>query len=223
MANQPLDRVTVVFAGGDAPPSGVTRWLPPHARLIAADSGLDHAHRLGFEVDLLVGDLDSVSHLARQRHNGEVEPHPEAKDCTDLELAMLAAVPDADLVILVGGHGGRLDHLLANAQVLADPRWSQTRVVWLAGEDLVTVVHHRTMVRGAPGDLVSLVPIGGHAMGVATEGMQWVLGDSVLAAGTSRGVSNRLIEDTAEVSVQQGVLLVVQPGAVLSGKPDLSL
>ena len=115
MERNSTERVVAVFAGGDPPPTQAARWIPSGAFVIAADSGLDHTHRLGFEADLLVGDLDSVSLDAADRHVGEVEQYPEGKDATDLELAMEAAMRVAGQVIVVGGHGGRLDHLLATA------------------------------------------------------------------------------------------------------------
>ena len=63
--------------------------------VIAADSGMDHALALGVEVDLLVGDLDSVLPesipLAKR-----VERHPWDKDVTDLELALLAALESTE-------------------------------------------------------------------------------------------------------------------------------
>jgi thiamine pyrophosphokinase len=187
--------------------------------VVAADSGLDHAHRLGFEADLLVGDLDSVSLDAADRHEGEVRESSEFKDYTDLELAMEAAVPRSGLVIVVGGHGGRLDHLLANAELLADHRWSAVEIIWLAGDDLATVVRHQATLYGRPGDLVSLIPLGGHAIGVTTGGLQWSLQDTTMPVGHTRGVSNRFVNTEAHVSVRQGAVLAVQPGAILSLRP----
>ncbi|MDE0131498.1 MAG: thiamine diphosphokinase [bacterium] len=217
MTGLPPGRRVAVFAGGDPPPVQSARWIPKGTFVIAADSGLDHAHRLGFEADLLVGDLDSVSLGASDRHQGEVEQHSEHKDYTDLELALEAANRRARTVVVVGGHGGRLDHLLANAELLADHRWTGTDLIWLAGEDLATLVRHQTTLHGKPGDLVSLVPLAGHAIGVTTTGLKWPLENATLAAGSTRGVSNRLIETTAQVTVRQGVLLAVQPGAVSTG------
>ncbi len=214
-------RVVVVFAGGEPPSVEVAGWIPAGAFAIAADSGLDHAHRLGFEADLLVGDLDSVSLNAAERHKGDVQEYCEDKDYTDLELAMEAAMPKADQVVVVGGHGGRLDHLLANAELLVDHRWLAARIIWLAGEDLATVVRHQATLHGKPGDLVSLLPLGGHAVGVTTEGLQWTLENATLAAGSTRGVSNRFTETSAHVSIRQGALLAVQPGAVLTGRPAI--
>ena len=111
--------IVVVFAGGDPPPSSVLAGLPTDAYVIAADSGFDHARRLGIEVDVLVGDLDSISPEGLALA-GVVEKHPSDKDATDLAIALDAAVREgAARVFVVGGGGGRIDHFLANAALLA--------------------------------------------------------------------------------------------------------
>ena len=217
MTGSPPERRVAVFAGGDPPPVQAGRWITPGTFVIAADSGLDHAHRLGFDADLLVGDLDSVSLGASDHHQGEIEEYSENKDYTDLELALEAARRRGNTLVVVGGHGGRLDHLLANAELLGDHRWAGSQIRWLAGEDLATVVRYQATLHGKPGDLLSLIPVGGHAIGVTTRGLQWPLQDATLAAGSTRGVSNRFTETVAELTVRQGVLLAVQPGAVLTG------
>ena len=206
--------VVAVFAGGEPPPAEVARRIPPDARVIAADSGLDHAHRLGLQADLLVGDLDSVSVDATRRHTAAIERHAEDKDQTDLELAMEVASREGETVMVVGGHGGRLDHFLANAALLADRRWSSNRIVWLAGSDLATVIHRQAALHGAPEDLVSILPLGGPARGVTTKGLQWPLQDATLIPGSTRGISNRFLGTTARISVAHGVLMAVQPNAV---------
>ena len=213
----PPGKSVAVFAGGDPPPFEAARWIPEGSLVIAADSGLGFAHSLGYSADLLVGDLDSISMAAFDRHRGEVEEYSEDKDYTDLELAMESANRKSRSVVVVGGHGGRLDHLLANAELLADHRWAGTEIRWLAGEDLATVVRHQTTLRGRIGDLVSLVPLGGHSIGVTTQGLRWPLQNATLAAGSTRGVSNRFTETFAQISVRQGALLAIQPGAVLTG------
>ena len=85
----------VVFAGGDPLPEEVRRLLPRDALVVAADSGLDLARRLGVPVDLVVGDFDSVdpAGLAAAAAAGSVlERHPVDKDATDLELALDAVL-----------------------------------------------------------------------------------------------------------------------------------
>ena len=128
-----MDTKTVlIFAGGEM---SEPIDLPAADFVIAADSGLDHAHRLGRKVDLLVGDLDSVSEsgLETARRAGiEIEQHRADKDATDLELSLAAAVRHgAAHIVVAGGGGGRIDHLLANAMLLASPGWADIDVEWI--------------------------------------------------------------------------------------------
>lgn len=211
-------RVVVAVAGGDPVPSHVAAALPADAHVIAADSGLHVALALGLAVDLVVGDLDSVEPrtLARARAAGvAVEEHPSAKDHTDLALAMDAAVTHgAQRIVVVGGHGGRLDHLLANALLLASPVYADVDVVGRMGDATVHVVRSRARLTGTPGELVSLLPVHGPAAGVHTQGLLYALEGEDLPAGSSRGVSNEFAQPEAHVDVTAGVLLAVQPGAL---------
>ena len=205
----------LVFAGGDPPPSTVLDRVPAEAYergyVIAADSGFDHARRLGVEVDLVVGDMDSISAegLAAAK---EVDQYPTDKDSTDLAIALdTAARRKPTRVIVVGGAGGRIDHFLANTGLLASPEYADLELVWLPGNAIVHVVRRRVQLSGSPGDLVSLLPFGEPVRGVTTDGLRWPLHDALLAPGTSLGVSNQMLGKRATVEVLEGVLLSVQP------------
>lgn len=201
----------VVFAGGDPPPASVLVSVPDGAYVIAADSGFDHAHRLGVEIDLLVGDLDSISPEGLELAS-KIEKHPTDKDSTDLAIALDAALKrKPSRVIVVGGAGGRIDHFLANAALLASPQYATLKLTWLPGHAVIHVVRDRIALTGSPGDLVSLLPYGGPARGVTTTGLRWPLHEAVLTPGTSLGVSNELVDVKATVELTEGVLLSVQP------------
>jgi thiamine pyrophosphokinase len=210
-----MPRHVVVFAGGDPVGVAVRDALPAPATVIAADSGLHHAQDLGVPVDIVVGDLDSVdeARLAAEVARGaEVERHPAEKDATDLELALdVARRCGADDVLVVGGAGGRLDHFLANALVLASDAFADMDVRALVGEALVTVVRHRTTLHGEPGSLLTLLPVGGPARGVGTKALRYPLAGEDLFPSSTRGVSNEFLEPVAIVELEQGVLLAVQP------------
>ncbi|MFN8025571.1 MAG: thiamine diphosphokinase [Acidimicrobiia bacterium] len=208
----------VVFAGGDPPPPHALDHLPLDARVVAADSGLVHALAAGLRVDLLVGDLDSTPPrmvLDALDAGTEVQRHPAGKDATDLELALEAVrargITD---VLVVGIHGGRADHLLANALLLASPRYAPMRVHAHLGNADVLVIRGGdapTELPGPAGRLCTLLPIGGPAEGVVTSGLRWRLADETLPPGTSRGVSNEIEELPATVALREGVLLAVLP------------
>lgn len=217
-SNQPVERseVAVVLLGGAPVEPDGTRW-PDGALVVAADSGVEQAARLGLRVDVAVGDFDSVDPAAlaeAEAAGAEVERHPTAKDLTDAALALDAAVArGARRLLVVGGEGGRLDHLLANVLLLASDAYADVEVTALGtGGARLHVVRSRRRVEGEPGELVSLLPVHGPAHGVRTDGLRYPLHGETLHAGTSRGVSNELLAGTAEVAVDDGVLLVVLPG-----------
>lgn len=203
-----------MFAGGDVP-LPLNDLEPSDTLVIAADSGVDHARSLGWPIHLIVGDLDSVSTSGLDdavAAGARVDRHPPDKDATDLELA-LAAARDAGAteVLVVGGHGGRVDHFLANVLLLAHPAFSNMQVRARFGHALVTVVRHVAVLTGHPGELCSLLPVGGIAREVRTTGLRFPLHGEDLNPGSTRGVSNQFDEPRATVTVDTGVLVALQP------------
>jgi thiamine pyrophosphokinase len=190
------DLAALVFAGGDPPAPGGLPATVGSDLVIAADSGLAHARALGVRVDLVIGDLDSVDPdelAAAVAEGAAVERHPEAKDATDLELALDAAFDrGATAVHVVGVGGGRLDHFLGNVLLLASPRYAAARVDAHVAGAHITLVHDHVDLEGTPGGFCSLLPLGGPAEGVRTDGLRFPLHRETLAPGTTRGVSNEM-------------------------------
>lgn len=207
------DSTWMVVTGGDPIDRAVLAGIPAGTPVIAADSGIDHALSLGLHVDVAIGDFDSVSSVGfdvATAAGAVVERHPAAKDATDLELALDAAVErGARRVHVLGGHGGRLDHLLANALLLAADRYRSLLLTARMGSATVTVARADAEVIGHPGDTVSLLAVNGRACGVTTVGLRYPLRDEDLFAGSTRGVSNVLEGERARVRLRDGVLLVV--------------
>ena len=216
---------TVIVVSGGIAPGELSGIVVPAARhVIAADSGAATAFELGLRVDELIGDLDSASpeQLARvRRSGGKISRHPEAKDATDLELALAAAVtqePPPKRVIVLGGAGGRFDHLFAGVLLLGAPSWAgadstRTHVEAWLGRAKVTVIRSRAVLEAsAPGELVTLVAVHGDAHGVTASGLLYELRGGDLKSGTSLGVSNEFVQTRATVAVSDGVVFAVQPG-----------
>jgi thiamine pyrophosphokinase len=210
--------VAIVFAGSQAVRAELLDRLPDGAGVIAADSGLHVANTLGLRVDLLVGDLDSADASlvdAAVARGTIVERHPAEKDATDLELAFdAAAARGARRIVLVDGGGDRLDHLLGNLALLGSPAWAGVQIEAYTGTARLAVARGGEPpvdIHGPPGSLVTLLPVGTPARGIATEGLRYPLACEELAPGTTRGVSNELVGDAGSVRLQEGTLLVVQP------------
>jgi thiamine pyrophosphokinase len=207
--------VVVVLAGGDPVDARLRASLPAADAVIAADSGLEQAAALGLKVDVVVGDFDSVDAgalAAAERAGATVERHPAEKDHTDLELALLAARRlGASRVVVVGGWGGRIDHALANLLLIGAPEFASLHLEAIGPGGRVVAVHDRAELAGSPGDLLTLLAVGQPAHGVRTKGLRYPLNGETLLPGSTRGVSNELVEATATIELASGALLALLP------------
>lgn len=215
----------VIVAGGDAEPADAGLLVDADL-VIAADGGAAFVDGQGRRPDLLVGDLDSADAalVARLEAAGVVvERHPAAKEATDAELAIDRAVAaGARRITVIGALGGRrLDHELANVLLLADPTWTgavdDLRLV--RGGTTVRAVRGpgRLTIEAPVGATVSLLPVGGDATGITTEGLRFPLASETLRLGRSRGISNEVVA-AASVSLEAGVLLVAETATEGDGR-----
>ena len=202
----------LIFTGGDTPPHTVLEELPRPDLVVAADSGYDAAIALGFKIDALVGDLDSIRATEIPSHV-IVEKHPTNKDATDLELALQLSIRDTPArIVVVAGSGGRLDHELATALLLCSPRWKGIdELDWVNARGRSHVIHRRRLLHGDIGATLSLIAVGGDALGVQTSGLRWDLDNETLHHGATRGVSNVMQSPIAEIGLEAGCLLAVFP------------
>ncbi len=199
-----------VFTGGEGPP---LRQAAPHlaeaAVTVAADSGLLLARRLGVFPDYLVGDMDSLPDRENLTEfpSGRVLRHPRDKDFTDTELGVrLLREKGCGRIVILGAGGGRLDHLLAvHALFSRDPAPD----LWLTDGEEVGLVRDRYVLRRWKGRLVSFFPLGPGPVRMRSRGLQWPL-DTLEWGPGDFGVSNRVVEDPAEVVMVSGRLLAVR-------------
>jgi len=184
--------------------------------IVGADGGAARALAHGLAPDVIIGDMDSFTGPQKDLpavHRARIIQHPRAKDETDLELALAyAAEQDVEEIVVLGALGGsRLDHMLSNVLLLAMPSLRGRRVLIVHGgqEAMLLRSGEAVTLAGSPGDLVSLLPLGGDARGVTTAGLAWPLARDTLRFGQSRGVSNEMSSTEARVELEEGYLWVV--------------
>jgi len=206
-------QTVVVFAGGLGRPAAVL--LPAGATVIAADSGAELALELGLRVDLVVGDFDSISPATLEtveRSGAGIERYPAAKDVSDLELALVAALAlDPARIVVLGGAEGRLDHLFGELLLLAADAFSRVEIDAQLGAAAAHVIRGERVLAGSAGELISLFAVHGPATGVVTEGLVYELRGELLVPGSSRGLSNIFAASQASVMVEGGVVLALRP------------
>ncbi len=177
------------------------------ACVIAADGGLRHTKKLGICPDIILGDFDSLGYAP-----AEAQVFPVEKDDTDAMLAVKKGLElgCTDFLIYGGLDGERLDHTLANYQTLqylAD-RGARGR---LAGLKYMAAVIKNGFLRlpARESGIVSVFCMGADAKGVSIRGLYYGLEDGILCAGFPLDVSNHFVGKEAEISVENGSLLVL--------------
>lgn len=207
----------LVLAGGDPPDRSLLEGVKDADLVIAADSGVRIARTHGLSINLVVGDMDSMSTgdaAWAMAEGAEMIEVPEDKDYTDLELALeRAGAAEVQRIVVVGIEGGRIDHELGNWAILCAPRSQMVEVVAAGG--MVSVLHgdliNKIELVGEPGQVVSILARNGEAAGVTTTGLRWPLEDATLSPTSSLGVSNEFTDAEATIVVKSGTVMVARP------------
>ncbi|MBQ1949034.1 MAG: thiamine diphosphokinase [Treponema sp.] len=200
----------VIFTGGSAPEYEKTRlyWKthPQADYVIAADSGLETCASYAFSPCVIMGDFDSIQDRALlDYYNDDIKvPFDSDKDFTDTELAVSKAYEIAEklrktpFITLVGGDGGRIDHLLNIYDSFSTERhvhaWlCETQCIYYLEKD------HEAEINGLKkDDYVSVARLTSSYSGgwVVSSGLEW---ESMLFR--SRGmpsISNRISSESAK-------------------------
>lgn len=182
--------------------------------VICADGGIVHAQNLGIVPDLIVGDFDSGNHETLSYYkalNIPIETFNPVKDETDTEIAIKKAVEKgATAITIYGGVGSRLDHTLGNVHLVYSLNELGIQGRLMNPHNTVYVVNDSIVLSGQVGDLVSLIPFAGDAKGIKTKHLGYPLEGENLRVGTSRGISNYMTKQQAEISLEEGALIVIQ-------------
>ncbi|MEH7177222.1 thiamine diphosphokinase [Neobacillus vireti] len=164
------------------------------------------------------GDFDSVSRneiLVIEEHVKEMKRFRPEKDETDMELALNWAIEQKPALIRIfGATGGRLDHLMANVQLLIKPLMKDNDV------DIFIIDNQNILSLKGPGcykikkradkKYVSFVPLTFNVKGLTLEGFKYPLENRHIAIGSTLCISNELISDSGTFSFSEGILLVIR-------------
>lgn len=218
--NATPSRRFILFANGELPLPDYTRSLLRDGDfLIAVNGGTRAAWELKVVPHLLIGDSDSLpDHLQQWLEANDVprQQFPRDKNATDFELGVEHAISaGARAILCIGLTGHRIDHTVANLSALTLAHEAGLHVEAINGEEHIYLVSRELNIAGEPGQTVSLLPWGGDAVGVVTEGMHWDLNRETLHWGHTRGVSNEMEHAQARISLESGLLLICQHRGVV--------
>lgn len=181
--------------------------------IVAADGGYARLDAHGITPDLIAGDFDSLGYVPVHPN---IVSGPMEKDYTDLMLAVEQGLEHGcKSFVIDGGTGGRLDHTLANIQVLIYLAKKGARGVLLGKDINVTAITNGSLTfkQGASG-MISIFCAGDRAEGVTLTGLKYPLDDATLTYDFPLGVSNEFSGKPATVAVRDGTLAVTWQGGL---------
>lgn len=195
----------VICLQGDLPSMDVFEHIA-NKPLIAADGAANVLVDIGIGPEFIVGDLDSVTPATIERLRGTSELVQEIdQDSTDFEKSLrFAATQLWHNVLVIGMHGGDLEHTLNNWSVMMRHARELSLTAFDRGRYAIPI--DRSFRYAAREDeLLSLIPQP-HAH-LSTSGLVWNLSDEPLMLGTREGARNRAATLDVEITIHSGSLL----------------
>jgi thiamine pyrophosphokinase len=205
------DMKGIAVIGGECPSQERLRkiiHLNAPVQVIAADSGLIPLEEAGIVPDFIVGDMDSLDTLERlQKYPPEkIIKYPQDKDFTDTELALeVLRQNGCDEVWIVGGGGGRIDHLFA-LYALFERENAPDR--WFIPHYELRLIKGKTALALPKNTQISLFPLGNGPWKIQSRGLKWPLDELPWKRGFC-SISNVTSDDIQELNPLQGRFLLI--------------
>ena len=216
----------LLITGGEVDLEFVRKYIDSisYDTVICADSGLNTAYRLKLPVHYFMGDFDSVNpQILESYRNGAVAGseacewvrYPREKDYVDTQLVIEWILEKGALEIhILGATGGRLDHFLANVNILMLPLKQGVPAYIVDPQNRIRLMDKNLQIRRENfyGKYLSLLPLTTQVTGVTLQGLKYLIEDYTLEVGIARAISNEMDEssDAALIQIQSGVLIVVE-------------
>lgn len=196
-----MDEKTKSFAvicGGECKVENIGTEIFENSFVIAADSGYHTAKALGVTPDLLVGDMDSIAEIPE---NVPIHRVKAEKDDTDTMLAVSIALDmGAREISIVGGGGGRADHLLSNVFLLESLAERGVKAQLHDGINSIRFVRNGTVRIANKGGYFGILALEDSI--VTAEGCKYPLKDALLTRAHPYAVSNEVTGEYCDVTVR---------------------
>ena len=175
--------------------------------VIAADAVIKHLEKANITPDCIIGDFDSLG--AKPEGKNVIALKPE-KDVTDMHAAVEIGIEKGfSRFVIYGATGGRLDHTLANIQLLASLAERGIKAVIKDGEtEIIALCNSSVSFPEKNKGYISVFAHSDVCKGVTIKGLKYELKNAELKNTFALGVSNEFIGKESVVSVEKGILIL---------------
>ena len=186
--------------------------------VIAVDGGLMYCELLKLEPDLILGDFDSLEGEWQEALVQIEQSAPEKvlrlnprKDDTDMYAALKKGLEEGYRSFRIyAGCGGRLEHTIANIQALLFLKHQGAQGYLMEGQGMMLVLENESVsFKEDMEGYISVFSLGKEARGVTIKGLKYPLDRYTMTNDFPIGTSNEFIGEKAEISVEDGQLLIL--------------
>lgn len=185
--------------------------------IIGVDRGLEFLYRNQILPTYIVGDFDSVSPEVIKFYKNEtdvpVREFNPVKDASDTEIAVrLAITLGAENIYLIGATGTRLDHVMANIQVLKIARDAGVNAYILDEHNKISLIEKEKVLSREKqfGKYFSVFPLGCIIEDFSIEGAKYPLHAHTLTPYDSLCVSNQIIDEEVKITFPEGIVILME-------------
>lgn len=175
--------------------------------IFCADGGLKYALDLNIFPLEVWGDFDSIddSLLEKAKKNGsKIVSFDKRKDFTDGELIISEiSKRNFEKIVVLGGLGGRTDHLLTNLNLL----FKFENVFFIDEKETIFKVDYHTEIKNEKGKTISFIPMSDTVEGLTLKGFEYPANNFTVKRGDSLCTSNVIKDNTATVNFNFGKLI----------------
>lgn len=206
----------ICYLVGAGQNTGLDFTLSANDYVIAVDGGFKILEEAHITPDLVVGDFDTLGYCPT--HPNVIRLNPR-KDDTDTLAALKEGLLEGFTQFhLYCGTGGRIEHTIANIQLLAFLSQSGRQGFLHDGDSVLTTITSGSLkIPRRESGFISVFSYTDECQGVNLQGLKYELTDAVLHSTFPLGISNEFKGMDSTVSVREGTLLVVFPKEVLKG------
>ena len=184
--------------------------------IIAVDDGLKILNELNIKPNHIVGDFDTVNKKILDLYKKDtlikIHRFNPIKDNTDTDIAIRLAVElESDEIIIVGGIGSRIDHVLGNIQVLKYALDNKVKCKIIDENNEIQLINKTTILNKNEINktYVSLIPLTEKVENINLKGFKYELENGELTIGSSLGISNEILKEQAIIEFDNGILVMI--------------
>ena len=195
----------------------IDRFAKNAVRVIATDGAAKYALTHNIPLDIIIGDMDSLSNELRKIYEEKgtriIEEAEQHSNDFEKALRFILSESLSRNVIVLGIHGKRTDHLLTNFSVML--RYTNRFESLLAFDTthehhFLTAQKNRYSFNSPEGTRISLTAVP-EAGGVKTSGLHYPISGEQMTFGQREGLSNIISDENASVEITNGAILISVP------------